>query len=276
MNVTIYSIVNGMLWGGIGSLALSGLSRSRRFLCRVGIEPLVVLAWAWLVRCCLPIEISATKEIGSTALNGVHQLMADISGAVVPEPWFFRLWVVGAAVSFTLWLPGYIYKLFAVRKLANTQDSRVQRFRTQNNVPGLRVVISPRVEAPCALGLWRETILLPDTGYTAKQLSLILQHEYCHIKHHDGLLDFLLRILCTLYWWNPGVHVCRLVIMRLCDHRCDGDCVQPVPAAKFFCTTSLKRQWLVRNRATAFTTSTGFCFPTEQDSLPVAQSPKDV
>jgi len=116
--------------------------------------------------------------------------MAGVSSTVTLEEWFFRLWVAGAAVGFILWLPGYIYKLASARKLANSQDARIQWFRAQNNVPGLRIVISTRVETPCTLGLWREAILLPDTDYTAKQLELILQHEYCHIKHHDGLLDF--------------------------------------------------------------------------------------
>ena len=53
MTVTIHSIFNSILWGGLMALGLSALSRSRLFLCRFGVTPLVVLTAAALARCCL-------------------------------------------------------------------------------------------------------------------------------------------------------------------------------------------------------------------------------
>ena len=88
---------------------------------------------------------------------------------------------------------------------------------------------------------------------------------------------FLLRMLCTLYWWNPGVHVCRLVIMRLCDHRCDGEPLRSAsPSSKFFCTNIIKKAVACEKQSHCLTISIGFYFPMKQDSLPAAQSPKDV
>ena len=99
-----------------------------------------------------------------------------------------------------------------------TYQELVQRFCQKYGISGLRVAFTPRVFTPCVIGFWRETILLPDTSYTHKQLDYILRHEYAHVRHHDGLLDFALCLICVLFWWNPSVLICRAVAVRLCDH----------------------------------------------------------
>ena len=241
MTVTIHSILNSALWGLLLSLALSLLSRNKHFLCRLGTAPLTILAIVCLVRCWIPVEFHATQEVGTAALNRLHQLIGGAAGSLLPEPWLFRLWSVGAIAGAVLWVPGYTYRLLAAHKLPGSQDNRIEKFRFQHNIPSLRVSISTNVSTPCVIGIWRGTILLPDTTYTAKQLELILQHEYSHIRHHDGLRDLLLRVLCTIFWWNPGVHICRVVITRLCDHRCDKEVLDTArPSVKrYYCRTLL-------------------------------------
>lgn len=241
MTVTIHSILNSVLWGLLLSIALSLLSRSKCSLCHMGTAPLIFLAGACLVRCCSPVEFAATQEVGTATLNRLHRFIGETAGTSLTEPWIYRIWAVGAAVWFVLWVPSYAYRLLLVQNLPISQDERIEAFCRQHRIPNLRVAVTSRVDTPCVMGFWRETILLPDTAYTAKQLELILQHEYCHVKHHDGLLDFLLRVLCTLFWWNPGIHICRAVITRLCDHRCDMDVLHTArPSAKrYYCKTLL-------------------------------------
>lgn len=234
MTVTIHSILNSVLWGLLLSIALSLLSRSKCSLCHMGTAPLIFLAGACLVRCCSPVEFAATQEVGTATLNHLHHFIGETAGTPLTEPWIYRIGAVGTVVWFALWVPGYAYRLLSVQNLPISQDERIEAFCRQHRIPNLRVAVTSRVDTPCVMGFWRETILLPDTAYTAKQLELILQHEYCHVKHHDGLLDFLLRILCTLFWWNPGIHICRAVITRLCDHRCDMEVLHAArPSAKF-------------------------------------------
>ena len=121
-------------------------------------------------------------------------------------------------MGLALWLPKYAVRLWAARNIPTTDDDRVQRFCQKYGISGLRVAFTPRVFTPCVIGFWRETILLPDTSYTHKQLEYILRHEYAHVRHHDGLLDFALCLICVLFWWNPSVLICRAVAVRLCDH----------------------------------------------------------
>ena len=86
MTVTIHSIFNSMLWGLLLSLALSLLSRSKYFLCRLGAKPLDFLAVTCLVRCCTPVELRATQEVGTAALNSLHQIIDGAAGSLLPEP----------------------------------------------------------------------------------------------------------------------------------------------------------------------------------------------
>ena len=218
MTVTIHSIFNSILWGGLMALGLSALSRSRWFLCRFGVPPLVVLTAATLARCCLPVELQVTKEVGAATLNRLYRLIDKAAGSPLPEPWFFEIWLMGTVLGLTMWLPKYAVRLRAAGNLLATEDNRIQRFCQEYGISGLRVAFTPRVFTPCVIGFWRETILLPDTSYTHKQLEYILRHEYAHVRHHDGLLDFALCLICVLFWWNPGVLICRAVAVRLCDH----------------------------------------------------------
>ena len=242
MTVTIHSILNCVLWGGLMAVGLSVLSRNRRFLCRFGAAPLAALAAAALARCCLPVELFATKEIGAAPLNRLHRMIDRAVGLSEPESWFLKTWLAVSVLGLAIWLPKYMLQLAAVQKLPTAADSRILRFCKGNGLCGLRVVVEPEGHTPCVIGFWRETILLPDAGYSQKQLDLILYHEYVHIRHHDGLLDFALCLLCVLFWWNPGVVIIRAVTIRLCDHRCDMETLRSASPSgrRFYCRTLLE------------------------------------
>lgn len=241
MTVTIHSILNSVLWGGLLAGLLSFLSRNRRFLCRFGAAPLALLTVVCFLRCCLPLEFPVTKEIGAATLNPLHRIINRAAGSVSPEPWFWRIWLAGSGLALVLWLPRYALRLFAAARLPETEDARIRKVCGELGLDSLRVVVTARAHTPCVTGLRRETVLLPDTQYTYRQLEIILRHEYAHIKHHDGLLDLALCLLWVLFWWNPGVLVCRAVVIRLCDHRCDLETLQSAsPSAKrFYCRTLL-------------------------------------
>ena len=215
MTVTIHSILNSVLWGGVMAGVLSGLSRSKRFLSRFGTTPLAVLSTATLGRCCLPVELNVTREVGAVALNRLHKLIDRAAASPDPELWFITIWLAGAALWAGLWLPRYVLRLWVVKHLPVSSDMRVRRLCRKNALPDMRIVLTPKVFTPCVIGLWQETILLPDTKYTARQLDFVLRHEYAHIRYHDGLLDFILCLLCILFWWNPGVLICMMVIVQM-------------------------------------------------------------
>lgn len=183
MTVTIHSLLNSALWGLLLSGALLLLGRSKHFLCHLGTRPLSFLAAACLVRCCTPVELHATQEIGTAALNRLHRFIGGAAGTHLPEPWVFKIWAIGAAVCFTLWAPAFVYRLLLAQNLPLFQDEHIEKFCRQHHTPNLRVAVTPNVDTPCVVGFWRETILLPDTTYTVRQPGLYrLRTQQWH--HH--------------------------------------------------------------------------------------------
>lgn len=73
-----------------------------------------------------------------------------------------------------------------------------------------RLLVSPHVTVAVALGLWKPTIVLPQSAVVASEqsrLRLLLAHEWAHIRRGDLWLLALARLLLVvllfqpLFWW---------------------------------------------------------------------------
>jgi protocatechuate 3,4-dioxygenase beta subunit len=82
---------------------------------------------------------------------------------------------------------------------------------TRKRLP--RLLLSPRLGQPVALGVWRPAILLPaqaTTGAAGSQLEAVMAHEWAHIRRGDlwllALGRWLLPVLFAhpLFWWLRG------------------------------------------------------------------------
>jgi len=63
---------------------------------------------------------------------------------------------------------------------------------------------------PFVMGLSKPTLVVPhdiDQRYSAKQLSLVLQHELQHMKRKDMWSNGLFQIIIGLFWFNPLLHI---------------------------------------------------------------------
>lgn len=74
---------------------------------------------------------------------------------------------------------------------------------------------------PYAIGPFRSRIILPDIDFSDDELYYILLHEYCHIKRHDLLKNFLLQILFCLIWWIPFHSLAMKDFQQILEIRCD-------------------------------------------------------
>ena len=81
----------------------------------------------------------------------------------------------------------------------------------------VQVKISALIDSPMTVGILKPIIYFPTgliSGFTSEELDTILRHELTHIKHHDYLINTILVIIETLFFFNP-LQKCDMKDMNL-------------------------------------------------------------
>lgn len=88
----------------------------------------------------------------------------------------------------------------------------------------VQVKISALIHSPMTVGILKPIIYFPSgliSGLTSEELDTILKHELTHIKHHDYLINTILVIVETLFFFNPIVHMMVRDLRREMEYTCD-------------------------------------------------------
>ena len=75
------------------------------------------------------------------------------------------------------------------------------------NLP-IPVISSPATFEPGVFGVLQPVLLLPEgivDRLTATQLSAVLEHELCHVRHRDNLTASIQMFVETVFWFHPLV-----------------------------------------------------------------------
>lgn len=81
------------------------------------------------------------------------------------------------------------------------------------------------ISSPMLAGLLSPVILLPDnftTSLNERQLMSVLLHELAHFERRDLLANFLQKVICTIFWFHPLVHLMDRMISRAREEICDN------------------------------------------------------
>jgi len=119
-------------------------------------------------------------------------------------------WGLGAVFCLTRW----IVAQRQVRTLLQTATSAPSRYRKQLlweadrldlQIP-VELRVSPQIDVPFVVGIWRPTIVLPAAMTTRKnrsELSGIFAHELSHIQSSDLFWMAISQFLSMLLWFHP-------------------------------------------------------------------------
>ena len=79
--------------------------------------------------------------------------------------------------------------------------------------------------SPLAVGLWRSTVLLPETAHTwdDDRRRTVLLHELAHIRRGDCRVQALAQITCAVYWFNPLVWMAAAHLRSERERACDDE-----------------------------------------------------
>ena len=76
---------------------------------------------------------------------------------------------------------------------------------------------------PMTWGIYRHTILLPQSArdWVEERRRVVLAHELAHVRRNDGVLQILVQVIHSVYWFSPMVwyasHRLRIERERACD-----------------------------------------------------------
>lgn len=151
-----------------------------------------------------------TAASAPTANSAIDSLYGLLSGQMPVIVW---LWLLGVVVA-TVRLGGSVHQLHRLRRdrhsalpafLHDRLHDLQRRFALSRPV---QLLGSRRISSPIVFGHLRPVILFPITllsSVPADQVEALLAHELAHIKRHDYLLNLLLRMIRTLFFFNPGL-----------------------------------------------------------------------
>ncbi len=74
----------------------------------------------------------------------------------------------------------------------------------------IRVYVSTLISSPITIGFLKPIILIPVAAIThlnPSQIEAILLHEITHIRRHDYLLNFVLTLIKTIFYYNPFAYL---------------------------------------------------------------------
>ena len=98
---------------------------------------------------------------------------------------------------------------------------------------------SDQISTPLTYGVFQPVILLPKNldDHDENQLTLILTHEFTHIKRFDTVKKWLLAASVCVHWFNPFVWIMYILANRDIELSCDerviwtlGESVKPAYA----------------------------------------------
>lgn len=126
-----------------------------------------------------------------------------------------------AQVALLIWLSGVVVNLLMM--VVGWQMARrlVRGARTSEIDP--RVLESPAVSAPCAVGVWNVRVVVPRVWRTWSRAGrdAVLQHEFAHVQRRDLFVAFLTRLNRAVFWFNPIAWWLERRIAGAAEQACD-------------------------------------------------------
>ena len=213
------TILFAWLWQGLAIAAIAAIlvqaiprlsAATRHAIWWAALAMVLVHPWASAVFRSQPVLVQSAALPGDSIATTL---------LLPPPPDWLALTAVamwGGIVTFNLWRMSagllFVVRLKRTsRPLAEPHQDRLRLWtsvRGSGRRPELRV--SGEATTPCALGLGRPVILLPETLASTlpdRELDLIVMHEHAHLARYDDWLRVLQCALAAVVGVHPAVRL---------------------------------------------------------------------
>lgn len=228
MKITFFSIAMSIIWGSALMVLFTILRKRSRLIDICSVSGIIVLYIFCAVRMMVPVELPWVKVIpAETVFNALYLAIrkeVSVSGVKVYHI-VAAVWIAGSIIKTVDLIIRYIKNKNQIDKLAENGKC-LEMSKYDARIPSVKIIQTQAVDTPLSFGLLDRIILVPDEGYSDDDRDLIVRHEYMHLINNDLAVQFLINMLCAIYWWNPFVYLLRLDLEQYFELRCDSNVTQ--------------------------------------------------
>ena len=164
------------------------------------------------------------------------------------------VWFVIMIALFFSKLIGYMIFLIKLRKYSGIISCpELMRFTNKKIVART----SDRISSPLMIGLFKPTLLLPETEMTPEQLDNVLAHEMTHFRRKDILYKWFISIVKCIHWFNPAIYYINKQVNIECEISCDLAVVKEMSEEQEICYINTILTLLVAGNSKTAALTTG-------------------
>ncbi|MEW6127483.1 MAG: M56 family metallopeptidase [Acidobacteriota bacterium] len=196
-------------------------------------------------------EPSLISQVAAPVTYGVYEVVDSASAATGHGEVYCLLsilWLMGFLALTGYWV-GQRRNFSRAVKVGNPQtegrewDSlkRVKSWLLINRE--IRLIISAKVFEPGIWGVFRPTIVLPETlseTLNQEELDAVMMHELVHLSRHDNLLSNLQMFIGCLFWFHPLVWYIDKRLLAERESACDETVIELGGAHGIYAASLLK------------------------------------
>ncbi len=184
----------------------------------IGYKIFILLIGIVFVRLLFPFELPFTISIFlpqslSKIISYIRQSQIPIRKTHI-SLWnlFEVVWIIGIFVNLFRYTLSYQQTQNYIQKYGQdkTTDSQYQNILDQickqcNRNNSFQVIELPCLNVPIIFGWKHPCIILPDyMNIPQDKLYYVLYHEVMHHLHYSLPIKSVIRLLSSIYWWNPA------------------------------------------------------------------------
>ena len=223
-----YAVCAAIVYFNLAMLVVALLARRTSFLVKYSTSLLLLFAVLGVLRMLVPLDLREACVIESyTAYPAVRDALRSplpLSGvSITTGELLLLVWLAGTVTVLLKKALQLLREHRALARLPRVESPAVRAAAARLDLQNAEIVVSPQVCVPMSAGLFRAHIYLPDIALPEEEWTLILAHEYQHIRSHDTLIRLFYLLLLALFWWNPVVYWFQKTLDQLLELRCDAN-----------------------------------------------------
>lgn len=232
MSITFFSMIMAVACSSFLIIIIHLFRKQDLFLRTFGVHTILVLYLICVFRMCFTFETSLTVPVDAGEMyrqvyDAIRYDFFLVFGNEMDLLSICRyVWIAGALISLVRFAAAELQVHWQMQKCEQncSPDMEEVLLRVQRE-SGRKFDISiyahQHVDVPMGIGLFHRRIILPDIDYSKESLYYIIKHEYTHFVNRDLFIQYLTRLFCCVFWWNPLAYLLKRDVSQILEIRCD-------------------------------------------------------